>query len=180
MPEVERMISTNYSSLVGAAPNGVKRSEKTQDLPPQDGFRSSQGQGESSYGPIRFAEQAAEVTPNSSGLKLPWRGVLAGTLLACSVAGGAATVACAQTMTNAQDAKAQESLEFLDYAGNLYQNKGGLLGGKKAATPEEAFKQLKGGNSIYWNQAEGQAKQTIENLQSLDSFVESVRQQSQR
>lgn len=174
------MISTNYSSLIGSAPAGVKRPERGPEAGPQDGFRSSQSQQAPGYGPMRFAEQAAEVKSKSPGFQVPWRGVLAGTLLACSVAGGATSAAVAQTMPNAQDVQAQQHLDFLDHAGRLYQNKGGLLGGQKPATPEEAFKQLKGGNSVYWNQAEGMAKQTIKDMQSLNNFVESVRQQSAR
>ncbi len=174
------MISTNLSSLLGAAPKGVKRPERTQDLPPQDGFRASQSGEGTSYGPLRFPEQSAEVKPKAAAHQIPWRGVLVGTMLACSLAGGAASAASAQTMPSSQDVQAQKNLDFLDHAGRLYQNKGGLLGGQKNATPEEAFRQLKGGNSVYWNQFEGEAKQTIKDLQSLERFVESVKQQSQR
>ncbi|MBN9416355.1 MAG: hypothetical protein J0I12_13005 [Candidatus Eremiobacteraeota bacterium] len=172
------MISTQYSSLIGAAPSGVKRPERNQETAPQDGFRASSESTGPGYGPMRFAEEAAEV--KKSGFAMPWRGVVAGTLLACSLAGGVASAASAQTMPSSQDVKAQQSLEFLDHAGRLYQAKGGLLGGYKSATTEEAFKQLKSGNSVYWNQAEGQARQTIKNLQSLDQFVESVKHQSLR
>ena len=173
------MISTQYSSLIGAAPGGIKRPERTPDCTPQDGFRTSSADGNGpSYGPMHFPEAAAEV--KSPALRTPWKGVMVGAMLAFSVAGGTASAACAQTMPNPSDVQASKSLEFLDHAGNLYQNKGGLLGGQKPATPSEAFKQLKGGSSVYWSQSDGQAKQTIKDLKSLDQFVDSVKQQSQR
>jgi len=173
------MISTQYSSLIGAAPGGIKRQDRTPDGTPQDKFRSTLPEsGGPSYGSVRFPDAAAEV--KSPALRTPWKGVVVGAMLAFSVAGGTASAACAQTMPNPADVQANKSLDFLDHAGRLYQNKGGLLGGQKPATPSEAFKQLKGGSSVYWSQSDGQAKQTIKDLQSLDHFVDSVKQQSQR
>ena len=173
------MISTQYSSLIGAAPGGIKRQDRTPDDIPQDGFRTSSAEnGVPTYGLMRFPDAAAEV--KSPAVRTPWKGVVVGAMLAFSVAGGTASAACAQTMPNPSDVQATKSLDFLDHAGQLYQNKGGLLGGQKPATPGEAFKQLKGGSSIYWSQSDGQAKQTIKDLQSLDHFVDSVKQQSQR
>ena len=173
------MISTQYSSLIGAAPSGIKRQDRLPDGNPQDGFHtSSTEQGGPSYGAMRFPEAAAEV--KSPAVSAPWKGVMVGAMLAFSVAGGTASAACAQTLPNPSDVQASKSLEFLDHAGHLYQNKGGLLGGQKPATPAEAFKQLKGGSSVYWSQSDGQAKQTIKDLKSLDQFVDSVKQQSQR
>ncbi|MFN8608092.1 MAG: hypothetical protein U0931_11215 [Vulcanimicrobiota bacterium] len=173
------MIHPKYTSstIGGLSPVSGKRPDLRQD--PKDGFQTGESDTNPGYGPLRFAEQSAEVT-RSAGFKVPWKGVVAGTMLALSMAGGAASAATVQTMLNPSDVKATEKLEFLDYAGHLYQAKGGLLGGYKPATPSEALKQLRSGSSVYWSQAEGQAKQTIKDLQSLEQFVDSVRQQSQR
>ena len=174
------MIHPKYTSNVsGLSPIAGKRPDTQRDSSPQDGFRSGQSEGNPGYGPLRFAEQSAEVK-KPAGSKVPWKGVMAGTMLALSMAGGAASAATVQTMPNPSDVKATENLEFLDYSGHLYQAKGGLLGGYKPATPSEALKQLRSGSSVYWSQAEGQAKQTIKDTQSLNQFVDSVRQQSQR
>lgn len=174
------MIHPKYTSNVsGLSPIAGKRPDIQRDSLPQDGFRSGQSEGSPGYGPLRFAEQSAEVK-KPAGSKVPWKGVVAGTMLALSMAGGAASAATVQTMPNPSDVKATENLEFLDYSGHLYQAKGGLLGGYKPATPSEALKQLRSGSSVYWSQAEGQAKQTIKDTQSLNQFVDSVRQQSQR
>ena len=173
------MISSKYSSLVGAAPKAVTHRRASTEAVPEDGFRSSLSEEAPGYQPMKFAESAAEVKPSVVS-RMPWKGFFAGAAIALTLVGGAGSIACAQSMPSQSDVHATEQLEFLDHAGKLYQNKGGLLGGQKAATPEEALKQLKGGSSVYWNQAEGQAKQTIKNLQSLDSFVDSVKNQSLR
>ncbi|MBS2036997.1 hypothetical protein JST97_18550 [bacterium] len=179
MPEVFLVIHPKYTTtpLANLSPVPCKRPEVSSD--PKDGFRPGELDGKTGYGPLRFAEQSAEVS-KPSGFKFPWKGVVAGTMLALSMAGGAASAATVQTMSNPSDLKATENLEFLDYSGHLYQAKGGLLGGYKPATPTEALKQLRSGSSVYWSQADGQAKQTIKDLQSLNQFVDSVRQQSQR